>query len=468
MDRLRPFLPTMLTERTNSEPNWSSLSGTVFEGGYEAGELLEADSAKARFRIRVLGDRSIDAFMDVFHASGPGAEEQLAIWQSARELAHKNLNLPLAAGRAQVDGAGLIYVVLRKPDETLSGVLRERPLTANEAGEVLLNVSGGLAHLHERGFSHGCLSPEQVFAMGDSINLSTVCIRRSGAKPSFEAARGKYRAPESATENLTPEADVWCLGATLFEVLTQKDCGTGCREQAAQLPGRFGKIVQQCLDPDPVARVKLPEVLSLYREEQKPVAPLPPQPVLAASRVQARQRSLRMMPLIYLGLALLLVLLVIWAARPKHSSAPQTPMAKSVPEAPPRPAPGSAWQTRTLPPESATARTADRPARPAVRKTPEPTRTDTAVKTGSDAVSGQVWRVVLLTYAHQEDAEKKAQSLNEKHPDLRAEVFSPKGQGGPYLVTAGGRMTREDAARLRQKVLNLGMPRDSYIQNYQQ
>jgi hypothetical protein len=66
------------------------------------------------------------------------------------------------------------------------------------------------------------------------------------------------------------------------------------------------------------------------------------------------------------------------------------------------------------------------------------------------------------------DAEKKAQSLNERHADLDAKVFSPNGQGSPYLVTVGGNMTREEAARLRQRVVGLGLPHDSYIQNYKQ
>ena len=78
-----------------------------------------------------------------------------------------------------------------------------------------------------------------------------------------------------------------------------------------------------------------------------------------------------------------------------------------------------------------------------------------------------MWRVVVFTYNHQGDAEKKAQSVNQKHPNLNASVFSPAGNG-PYLVTLGGAMTREEAQQLRRKALREGMPRDSYIQNYKQ
>ena len=88
----------------------------------------------------------------------------------------------------------------------------------------------------------------------------------------------------------------------------------------------------------------------------------------------------------------------------------------------------------------------------------------TAPVTGTGE-NGAVWRLVLYTYGSEAAAQKMAESINQKHPGLSAEVFSPKGSG-PYLVVAGGRMTRDAAARLRQSVGHLGMPRDAYIQNY--
>jgi eukaryotic-like serine/threonine-protein kinase len=67
-----------------------------------------------------------------------------------------------------------------------------------------------------------------------------------------------------------------------------------------------------------------------------------------------------------------------------------------------------------------------------------------------------------------ESAQSRANLINQKHPELQAQVFSPDGHGGLYLVTLGGGMQRDDAVSLRQKALRLGMPRDSYIQNYKQ
>jgi hypothetical protein len=75
---------------------------------------------------------------------------------------------------------------------------------------------------------------------------------------------------------------------------------------------------------------------------------------------------------------------------------------------------------------------------------------------------------VIYTYDAAADAQMRAQAINGKHPDLKAEVFSPNGNAGPYLVAIGGQMSRNDAVTLRQRALRLGLPRDTYVQNYKQ
>jgi hypothetical protein len=72
---------------------------------------------------------------------------------------------------------------------------------------------------------------------------------------------------------------------------------------------------------------------------------------------------------------------------------------------------------------------------------------------------------VAFTYNRQDQARKKAASVAQKHPDLRPEAFSPSGRA-PWLVTVGGAMDRDDAYALAAKVRGLGLPRDSYAQNY--
>ena len=95
------------------------------------------------------------------------------------------------------------------------------------------------------------------------------------------------------------------------------------------------------------------------------------------------------------------------------------------------------------------------PAAP-VRSVPKP----------SPLESGKIWRVIAFTYRLREPAAAKARQLNQNHPGLNAAVFSPKSRKGYYLVSLGGRMTRDDAARLQRSARAKGLPRDLYVQNY--
>jgi cell division septation protein DedD len=167
---------------------------------------------------------------------------------------------------------------------------------------------------------------------------------------------------------------------------------------------------------------------------------------------------------VYMAAAVLVVVLVLWSARPKRSPAHPTPAKSTIPAADVQ---YKAWETRTLPPaDAATRRPKPEPARTV--PAPPPSRPEPVpAKSGSGTINGPVWRVVLYTYAREEDAQKKARTLNAKQPRLDAHVFSPNGKG-LYLVTAGEGMSREDAVRIRKQALSIGMPHDSYIQNYRQ
>lgn len=420
--------------------------GEILEGGYQLEDVIAADAEFAAFRVRVLGDASLDAMAHFYACDASAAGKQAAIWQSLGELRHPNLNTPLAAGQKDLAGGTAVYAVLKRTEERLSGALEDRALRPAEAGELTRSVVGALKALHERGLVHGSVAPEQVLATEDAILLSTEGVRREGAEPALATAKPRYVAPESKEQNTTPEADVWCLGATLFEALTRKECSAGCREEGARLPLPFGRIVQRCLESDPKIRAKLPEIAELYSApaQQVPMsgrpsareAP-PPNPVFRAGSRRGW---------IYGAVALLVAIAIIAFARSGQRAAPvSTPPAKPA-------AAKQAWPTRTLAPEARVASTHRDSMRAEGRQTPATGRT--------------VWRLILYTYDRPEDADARAQKINQQHPGLNAESFSPNGTGGPYLVVAGGQMDHDAAVRLRSKAVRLGLPHDAYIQNF--
>jgi hypothetical protein len=108
------------------------------------------------------------------------------------------------------------------------------------------------------------------------------------------------------------------------------------------------------------------------------------------------------------------------------------------------------------------------PAKPTAAKqapiTPAPKARPSASIVPADGRS--IWRVVAYTYKGQTKAADMVAQISGKHADLGAEVFSPPGRGSVYLVTVGGAMDHDAAVKMLDKARRLGLPADSYIQNF--
>jgi TonB family protein len=138
-------------------------------------------------------------------------------------------------------------------EENLSQVVSERPLTENEATEMLKPAVAALAYLHARGLVHGRIKPANIMANGDELKLSSDDLRRRGDPINDPCA---YDPPETTT---SPAADAWSLGMTLVEVLSQRlpawdRNGQGDPEVPDTLPAPLREIARHCLRRDPKLR----------------------------------------------------------------------------------------------------------------------------------------------------------------------------------------------------------------------
>jgi eukaryotic-like serine/threonine-protein kinase len=500
-------------ETTTATPNWTALQGRILDGGYEVDECLLANPASASFKVRVLGDRFTQAVVNVFTAEAAPIE-QCALWQEAVELRHPNISTPITVGRLHWDGDSYPYVILHKADENLAAVLGERALTPIEARELLRSVGAGLEHLHANGFVHSVLSPEHILAMGDAIRLSSTSIRRINTPLEDGETEAAYKAPESGAENLTTAADVWCLGATLFEVLTQKKYAENCLEDARALPAPFDWIVERCLNAESHERATLSEVFAILSGESTRPAPKPePAPLAMAAGTEARAPSATANPQTAPAKPLdgprppvsanpnpRTLPRPVESPRPKLAPSPKPvytenrPRLPTFPEEKPQESPrikflsytflaivlagGLLWLARPKPEKARptvnpVAHTQTSPTPGSETRTVQPDGTMTGATGHPGAVSGssgpagknEIWRVVVLTFVRREDAEKQAQSLGQTHPGFSPEVFS-RDANGPFLVVLGGPMTRDQAVRMRQRARSSGFPRDSYVQNF--
>src|ERR1022692_3601846 len=158
-----------------------SLPGTILDGGFEIQELLRSETYASVFRIRILGDRYTEAEVMFFDLNEREAAAQIDCWRMSKALRSPHLNAPLSFGTRRLPENAIPYVVLVKADETLAGVIRERPLQAGEASDAMLSVARALVDLHDSGFIHGFVSPEHILSIGQDIKLSGFTTRPVGS-----------------------------------------------------------------------------------------------------------------------------------------------------------------------------------------------------------------------------------------------------------------------------------------------
>ncbi len=121
-----------------------------------------------------------------------------------------------------------------------------------------------LAYLHAQGLVHGHIKPANIMAVREQLKISSDGIMRTGQPNDYLGKPNQYLPPEAASGRISPSADVWSLGVTLVEALTQKNLGAlSVREREAvlnKLPPLFRNIAEQCLRPDPEQRCSIADI----------------------------------------------------------------------------------------------------------------------------------------------------------------------------------------------------------------
>jgi TonB family protein len=244
-------------------PDWKDCEGQLLDGKRLLERYVGGDESSAFFR-------SASAAVRVHRADAPQAAALLDRWNRMKLLHHPHLLEIDHAAASEIASEPVAYVVMENAEENLAEILDGRPLTTEETREMLLQVAGALDFLHSRGMAHGDLKASNIFAIGNTIKISS----------------------DSVTEG-DPAADIRALGFTLIHALTQhaNPPAPDVRELALNLRAPFGEIATGCLHPNPAQRWTASRIVERLTAPAAP-APSPPKAAIPFPPPRPRRRSL--------------------------------------------------------------------------------------------------------------------------------------------------------------------------------
>jgi TonB family protein len=238
---------------------WKRWEGQVADQKYHLQRYLDSTDHSAVFLAEFHDPEPHQAAVKFISADVANAEQQLAAWNKAAELEHSNLIRIYGSGRCKIEDMELLYVAMECAEENLAQILPQRALTAEETRIMLDGVVDVLVYLHDKNLTHGHVKPSNILAIGELLKLSSDTILPAGAIPEMRRERSGYDAPEIPGSPYTAAADVWSLGATVVEAMTQQQPVLPFNEQAdpvipPTVPEPFLKIAKQTLRRDPKLR----------------------------------------------------------------------------------------------------------------------------------------------------------------------------------------------------------------------
>ncbi len=303
--------------------SWKHWEGRTVDG-FPLRRYLGGSDHSCVFLSERAGREPRAAAIKLIQASTADWESQAAWWREIAKYRHPHLLRLFEYGRCQLDGNELFYCLTEYADENLAEILPDRPLTPEQAGEMLRPVLEALAYLHSQGFVHGHIKPSNVLAIGDQVKLSSENARPLGETGRVLGLPLIYAATEVATgECFSPALDVLSLGTLLVEALTQRPPVWRGRQRGnpvlpKTLPAPFRRIASHCLRRDPKDRWTVPQITAQLDQPGK----------------QAAVRAMLAKPAIILSGIAAIVLLLAMTAVPRLRNLHREPHERAIDSSP--------------------------------------------------------------------------------------------------------------------------------------
>jgi hypothetical protein len=451
---------------------WTDYEGVTIDGAFPLQKLLLPEGRSAFFSTPgPSGEPTVVRLIECHFDEA----EILARWRCVEALSHPNFLEFEHYGQTELDGRPVVYAIFEKVDANLADALDQGHLTVKDVAQLACSLVGALDVLHTHGFIHEHIEPRNIFAVSDVVKLRSDCIRE---------------APEGEEGRAAKQRDVHDLATVLLQALTQQQSVEGTPDFA--IPPPFGQVIRNGLDGTwglENIKAALGGVFgSKQQKAPKSVNAAPATPAVAEQKTPSAGAKPSMRPDAQLplplnnedrnagfagatnrkgtwggndarvrdqtfslgsrwlgtaGIVTLLLLLSTWGFAHAWNAHKAAQAAEAVSQQ-------AAQPGKQIPTSPAS--------KPAAADLP---RASHHPSPGSRAD----WRVIPFTYDRRTDAEKKVSSLSLSHPELQPAVFTPSGHA-PYLVSIGGVMDRDAAYALARRSRSLGLPHDTYAQNY--
>jgi TonB family protein len=242
---------------------WKQCEGQVIDNKFRLRRHLGGTDESAVFLTQLATPQSEKAVIK-FITAGPTADQQISLWLRVMQLSHPNLLRLFDVGRCRIENRDRLYVVMEYAEEDLAQILPQRALAPAEARDMLEPVLDTLVYLHAQGLIHSRIKPSNILATADQLKLSSDSLFPIGESRK-SSKFGVYDAPETLVSPLSPAADVWSLGMTLVEALTQRAPAVQPGSQADPfvpdtLPQPFLDVAQHALRRDLRKRWTIAEI----------------------------------------------------------------------------------------------------------------------------------------------------------------------------------------------------------------
>ncbi len=265
------------------------LVGQVIDGRFSLLEWLGGSGTSGTFLTELDGPGSRRAAIKLFSAPAQ-AEDRLSTWTATATLSHVHLVRILHFGRAEIDGVPLAYVVTELAEEVLSQIIPERPLTAEEARQMLEPVLDALSYLHSKDYVHAHLKPSNILVVENEVKLSADGMIASGEPALGVQQQRCSQRPGDSDRTRNPGGGYVVAGRNGGGSADPAVARMGLGNESdpvlpASVPKPFDEIARECLHVDPARRCTLTDIRLFLEGKSKRV------PAAGGSRGEATRSS---------------------------------------------------------------------------------------------------------------------------------------------------------------------------------